>query len=199
MIPIQAIPKTTTLSLHFFRDVFGSVTPNLNINYKYYLLLVDPYSLWTLVPIHYAIRLHVTLLHMFSYAGLSTEVTSKSSDSASYFKSDLTREFLKRFEVSPRFHTLHASSSTGLAERHVQTIKRILRKLAVENPSKLHEYFPYTLRAMREGVDNPLQLQPFMLVTGGRCMRQPFCVFCMKPGWGFVIYQFLLVNGLKIS
>ncbi len=178
-IPIQAIPRSPSLFAHFFCDVFGPVMPDQNIRYNYCLVLVDSHSLWLSA---YPLRnitakiICLALINMFSYTGLSAEVTVMSSDNASYFKAELTREFLKRIGVSPRFHTPHASWSTGLVERHLQIVKWILGKLAIDHPKQWCEYLPFTLWAMQESVSNPLQVQPFMMVTGGRCMRGPLTI-----------------------
>jgi hypothetical protein len=183
-IPIHAIPRSPSLFAHFFCDVFGPVMPDQNIRYNYCLVLVDSHSLWvSAYPLRNltAKSICLALINMFSYTGLSSEVTVMSSDNASYFKAELTREFLKRIGVSPRFHTPHASWSTGLVERHLQTVKRILEKLAVDHPKQWWEYLPFTLWAMRESVSNPLQVQPFMMVTGGRCMRGPLTI--LKDSW----------------
>ena len=117
---------------------------------------------------------------MFSQTGLSTEATIMSTDNASYYKSTLTRLFLMNIGVSPRFHTPYASWSTGLVERHLQTVKRIPGKLTAESPSKWHDYLPYNLWAMRERVSNPLHLQPFELVTG-RKMKGPLSI--LRESW----------------
>ena len=183
-IPIQAVPRSPSLFSHFFCDVFGPVLPDQNARYNYGLVLVDSNSLWaSAYPLHNltAKSICLALINMFSYTGLSSEVTVMSSDNATYFKAELTREFLKRLGVSPRFHTPHASWSTGLVERHLQTVKRVLGKLAVDHPKQWWEFLPYALWALRESVSNPLQVQPFMMVTGGRCMRGPLSI--LRDTW----------------
>ena len=183
-IPIQAIPRATSLFAHFFSDVFGPIFPNQRVRYNYCLVLVDSYSLWiSAYPLHNVTSKNIctALINMFSFTGLSSEVTFLCTDGASYFKSELTREFLKRIGVSPRFHTPYASWSTGLVERHLQTCKRVLAKLAMDHPRTWYEHLPYALWAMRESVSSPLQIQPFMLVTGGRKMRGPLSI--LKESW----------------
>ena len=178
-IPIQAIPRATSLFSHFFCDVFGPVFPGQNVRYNYCIVLVDSYSLWvSAYPLRSitAKSICTALLNMFSITGLSTDVTILATDNASYYKCELTRELLKCIGVSPRFHTPHYSASTGLVERHLQTVKRVLAKLAEDHPRQWWEYLPYTLWAMRESVSNPLQVQPFMMVTGGRQMRGPLSI-----------------------
>ena len=183
-IPIQAIPRATSLFSHFFCDVFGPVFPDRNPRYNYCIVLVDSYSLWvSAYPLRRitASNICTALLNMFSITGLSNEVTIMSTDNATYYKAELTRELLKRIGVSPRFHTPHASWSTGLVERHLQTVKRVLAKLAADHPSTWWEELPFTLWAMRESVSNPLQVQPFMMVTGGRAMRGPLSI--LRDSW----------------
>jgi hypothetical protein len=125
--------------------------------------------------------IYKALISMLSQTGLSQEVTLMSSDNASYFKAELTRECMKRLGVSPRFHTPHASWSTGLVEWHLQTVKRVLGKLANDHPRSWYEYLPYTLWALREMVSSSLGLQPFQLVHGGRTMRGPISI--LKDNW----------------
>jgi hypothetical protein len=198
-IPIQAIPRATSLFSHFFCDVFGPVFPDQNPRYNYCIVLVDSYSLWvSAYPLHSitAKSISTALLNMFSVTGLSTEVTLMSTDNATYYKAELTRELLKRIGVSPRFHTPHASWSSGLVERHLQTVKRVLAKLAADHPRQWWDYLPYTLWAMRESVSNPLQVQPFMMVTGGRKMRGPLSI--LRDTWlGTAICLLVWANVLK--
>jgi hypothetical protein len=107
-IPIQAVHRSTSLFAHFFCDVFGPILPDQKVRYNYCLVLVDSYSLWvSAYPLCnlMAKSICLALLNMFSYTGLSSEVTVMSTDNASYFRAELTREFLKRIGVSPRFHT----------------------------------------------------------------------------------------------
>jgi hypothetical protein len=142
-IPIHAIPRSPSLFVHFFCDVFGAVMPDQNIRYNYCLVLVDSHSLWvSAYPLRNltAKSICLALINMFSYTGLSSELTVMSSDNASYFKAELTHEFLKRIGVSPRFHTPYASWSTGLVESNLQTVNRILGKLAVDHPKPWWEY-----------------------------------------------------------
>jgi hypothetical protein len=188
-IPIQAVQRSPSLFAHFFCDVFGPVLPDQHTRYNYCLVIVDSNSLWvSAYPLRNLTAKSIcsALINMFSYTGLSSEVTVMSTDNATYFKAELTREFLKRIGVSPRFHMPHASWSTGLIERHLQTVKRVLGKLAVDHPKQWHEYLPYALWALRESVSNPLQMQPFMMVTGGRRMRGPLSI--LRDTWlGFPV------------
>lgn len=183
-IPISPVPRSPHLFAHFFADCFGPVLSDQHVKFNYCLVLVDSHSLWvSAYPLRNltAKSICLALLNMFAYTGLSSEVTMLSTDNATYFKAELTREFLKRIGVSPRFHTPHASWSTGLVERHLQTVKRVVGKLAADHPKQWAEYLPYALWALRESVSNPLQMQPFMMVTGGRPMRGPLSI--LRDTW----------------
>ena len=86
-----------------------------------------------------------------------------SPDNASYFEAGLTGKFLTRLGVSPRFHTPYASCSTVLVKCRLQTVKRVLGKLANDHARQWYEYLL-------------LQLHVFMVFMGGRRMRGPISV-----------------------
>jgi hypothetical protein len=60
-------------------------------------------------------------------------------------------------------------------------VKRVLGKLAADHPKIRWEFLPYSLWAVRASVSNPLQVQRFMMVTGGRCMRGPLSI--LRDTW----------------
>lgn len=55
------------------------------------------------------------------------------SDSGNNFNSKLTEEFKKRMGCSPRFNSPWHPSSTGLVERAVGNVKKIVSKLAIDH------------------------------------------------------------------
>jgi transposase InsO family protein len=73
-----------------------------------------------------------------------------SSDCGSNFTAQVTKEMLKRMGCSPRFNTPGHPEAAGLVERCNQSLKRMIYKLAQENPKGWHKLLPFVLWALRE-------------------------------------------------
>jgi len=120
------------------------------------------------------------LLNVFQYTSLGTSVTVISSDNASNFTAQLTREFMKRIVISPRFHTPGYAAATGLVERAVQSVKNTISKVASENPRKWTAYLPFVMWALREVPNETTGVAPYLLVYG-RMPRGPLAI--LRETW----------------
>ena len=89
------------------------------------------------------------LLNLFSITGVASQCVI-SSDQGPNFTAQITREFLKRLGVSPRFNTPGHPQASGLCVRLVQSTKNIIRKLAHSSPRSWHKYVDATMWVLRE-------------------------------------------------
>ena len=116
---------------------------------------------------------------MFMQTGLASTVTI-SSDNASYFCAALTKEFLQRVGVSPRFSTPYHPNACGIVERAIGSVKNIINKVAYSHPKEWYEYLPYVMWALREVPNESTGVPPYLLVHG-KLARGPLAI--LKETW----------------
>jgi transposase InsO family protein len=182
-VPITAVERAEEPFQHWFMDCAGPLIPNSNVNYNYCLIMVCSYSRYPVaVPLSRLTAKNIcdALLTVFSFTGLSNDVTVVSCDNASYFNAALTRECLKRLGVSPRFSTPLHPEGHGLAERYVGSIKQSISKLALEHPRQWHKTLPFVLWAMREVPNSTTGVSPHVLCFG-KLPRGPLAI--LKESW----------------
>jgi len=132
-VPITPIPRAQTAFTYWVMDCFGPIMGSQKIEYQYCLLLCDGA---TRFPWAHPLRTLTAksvcdaLLQLFSFTGVASQCMI-SSDQGPNFPAQLTREFLKRLGVSPRFNTPGHPHAAGLCERLVQSTKRIIGKLSL--------------------------------------------------------------------
>ena len=182
-VPITAIPRATEVFSHWFSDVLGPLNIHENMEYNYCLVMIDSASRW---PACFPLRsvtaknICLAMLNLFQYTSMGTNVTLVSSDNASYFKAALTREFMNRIGVSPRFHVPGYPSSTGLVERAIGSIKSLVAKVAAEHPKKWTAYLPFIMWALREAPNETTGVPPYLIVYN-RLPRGPLAI--LKESW----------------
>jgi len=66
----------------------------------------------------------------------------------------------------PRFNSPYHPQSTGLVERYVGSVKRIISKLAMDYPKLWHTYVPMAIWCLRESVNQTTGVAPWTLVMG---------------------------------
>ena len=88
-----------------------------------------------------------TLLWIFIKTGIPRIV---GSDNASYNTTELTREFLRRIGVTPRFSTPHHPEENSLIERYQAVIKAMIHHAGHSEKKDWHRLIPYGLWAYRE-------------------------------------------------
>jgi hypothetical protein len=182
-IPIAAIPRASEVFSHWFCDVLGPLNVHEKMEFNFCLVLVDSASRWpACFPLRSVTAKNVCLamLNLFQYTSMGTSVTLVSSDNASYFKAALTREFMNRIGISPRFHVPGYPSSTGLVERAIGSIKSLIAKVAAEHPKKWTSYLPYIMWALREAPNETTGVPPYLLVYN-RLPRGPLAI--LKESW----------------
>jgi hypothetical protein len=182
-VPITAIPRATEVFSHWFCDVLGPLNVHENMEFNYCLVMIDSASRW---PACFPLRrvtaksVCLAMINLFQYTSMGTSVTMVSSDNASYFKAALTREFMSRIGISPRFHVPGYPSSTGLVERAIGSIKGLVAKVAAEHPKKWTSYLPYVMWALREAPNETTGVPPYLIVFN-RMPRGPLAI--LRESW----------------
>jgi ribosomal protein L21E len=167
-VPITPIPRAQTPFTHWVMDCFGPILGNQKIEYPYCLLLCCSATRFPWAhPLRSLTAKSVcdALLELFSFTGVASQCVI-SSDQGSNFTAQLTREFMKRLGVSPRFNTPGHPQASGLFERLVQSTKNIVSKLARNSPRSWHKYVNCAMWALREVPNETTGVAPFMLVFG---------------------------------
>ena len=182
-VPIKAVERVQEPFQHWFMDCAGPLIPNSTTDINYCLIMVCSYSRYPVaVPLRRLTAKNIcdALLSVFATTGLSHDVTVLTSDNASYFNANLTRECMQRLGVSPRFSTPLHPEGHGLAERYVGSIKQIISKLAFDHPKQWHKILPFFLWSMREVPNRTTGVPPNMLCFG-RLLRGPLSI--LKESW----------------
>ena len=101
-------------------------------------------------------------------------------DNASYYRSVLTSEFLKRIGVAPMFSCEYHPEGNALAERGVSSLKSLISKLAHEKQREWPKYLNTCLWAIRESPSATTGVAPHTLVFGS-LPRGPLII--LKETW----------------
>lgn len=102
---------------------------------------------------------------MFEVTGIASEMII-TSDNASYNRSTLMREFIRRLGITPRFSTPYHPEGHSLAERGIQTLQNSVVKLAGEHRNSWTDYLGAALWAIRETKNSTTGLPPHLMVSG---------------------------------
>ena len=126
-------------------DIVGPFV-NKSSGYAYVLTCIDQCSRWPeAVPLRNVTAKSIveTLLWIFTRTGIPRIVVA---DNASYNTSELTREFLRRIGITPRFSTPYHPEGNSLIERYQAVIKAMIHH-AVQSKKDWHRFIPYGLWA----------------------------------------------------
>jgi len=104
----------------------------------------------------------MAMLSFWQFTGFPTKVTT---DNATSFTGELTREFLKRVGCSPIWYTPRHPEANSV-ERTIGTIKCMISKVAQKRPKSWHRYSGMMLFAMRESANETTGVSPYKLVYG---------------------------------
>src|SRR5664279_2023776 len=125
-VPISIVEKARQGQVfqHMHCDVFGPILPNQNVRYNYALIVIDSMSRYPFAcPLRslHAKNICDALLSVFEITGVCSSMVL-TMDNASYFRSALTKAFLKRIGVSPLFSTEYHPEGNAIAERNLASI-----------------------------------------------------------------------------
>lgn len=167
---------------HMHCDVFGPILPNQNVRFNYALIVVDSTSRYPfacpLSSLH-SKNICDALMSIFEFTGICSSMVL-TMDNASYFRSALTQEFLKRIGVSPLFSTEYHPEGNAIAERGVASLKNLIAKLAYDKQKSWTKYLGACLWAIRESVNGTTHVPPHLLVFGS-LPRGPLTI--LKETW----------------
>lgn len=181
-VPIKPIPRADRVFDHLFVDIAGPLisTEGQRVKYNYAFIAVDSFSRFPFcIPLKSLTAESVcnALLEVWQFTGCCSYI---SSDLGTNFTSKLTTEFEKRLGCSPRFNSPWHPNSTGLAERGVANVKRIIAKLAADHPKQWHTYLPMTTWCLREIPNETTGVAPWVLALG-HLPRGPLAI--LKESW----------------
>ena len=101
------------------------------------------------------------MLSLFQFTGMPSKITT---DRASNFSGELTREFLHRIGCTPICTPRHPEANS--VERTIGTIKSLIAKVAYQHPKVWNQTINYILWAMRESVNETTGVSPYTMVFG---------------------------------
>ena len=115
------------------------------------------------------------LVKLFARVGIPSEILT---DQGSNFTSQLLAELYRLLHVRPIRTTPYHPQTDGLVERFNQTLKAMLRKVAVQEGKDWDLLIPYVLFTYREVPQCSTGFSPFELLYG-RDVRGPLDVLNM--------------------
>ena len=122
-------------------------------------------------------RIAEELVKVFARVGVPGEILT---DQGSNFTSQMLTEIYRLLGVQPIQTSPYYPQTDGLVERFNQTLKRMLKKAAMDNVKDWDKFVPYLLFAYREVPQASTGFSPFELVYG-RQVRGPLDI--LKESW----------------
>jgi len=164
-VPIEGgVVSMEPVFSHFYVDCLGPIFP-YKTAYNYAIVLLDKASRFPhAVPLRSLTAKNCceAMLSVFQFTGMPSKVTT---DRASNFTGELTREFFRRIGCSPIWCTPRHPEANS-CERTIGTIKSMIAKVAIQYPKSWHRYVDLILWAMRESVNESTNVPPYTLVFG---------------------------------
>lgn len=180
-VPINYIPRNSLVpGEHLIMDTIGPIDPPSAAGHKYLLCIVDVCTRWPAVYLLKNLSAKAvcdSLLELFATIGVASII---SSDNASNFTSQLTREFLNRMGCSPVFASPRHPEAQGLVERFNQSCKKALHHVIHENARQWHRCIPFIVWSLRESSNETTSVPPYTLMFG-RVPRGPLAI--LKETW----------------
>jgi hypothetical protein len=150
---------------HWHIDLAGPIDPDCTTSQNnYFMVLVDSCTRYCIVkPIlnkKPESILHV-LVNVFSDFGYPSILVS---DNGTEFKNKDVKDFTDLMKIEHRFITPLKASTNGLAERYVQSVKRMLAKVTRGIGNHWDYHLPSVQLAINNRVSRRLQTSPFSLM-----------------------------------
>ncbi|CAG8646030.1 3855_t:CDS:1, partial [Ambispora leptoticha] len=133
--------------------------------------------------------------------GCFAELTS---DRGTEFKNNIMEELTARLQVKQQFTASYHPEANGRAERTVQKLTRIIRKVSAEAQNRWHEHLRAAIWALNVTVSE-LGYSPFRLIYGRDAIMpveltlESYQVFMAKQGWNtdeLLAFRTLQIKGL---
>lgn len=147
-------------------DIIGPLYPASDRGYRYILTLVD---FATRYPEAVALKrieaedIAEALVDIFSRVGVPREMLS---DRGSQFTSGVMQEVSRLLSLRRMTTTPYHPAANGLVERFNGTLKQMLKRMCIEQPSNWDKYINPLLFAYREVPQDSLGFAPFELLYG---------------------------------
>ena len=166
--PLTPLPVISEPFERVAVDIVGPFMPRSSEGYKYILTIVDFSTRW---PEAVALKnieaptVAEALVEVFCRVGIPRQVLS---DRGSQFTSAMMDEVLRLLAVKGLRTTPYHPQCNGLCERFNGTLKKMLRRMAAEQPKEWPRFVAPLLFAYREAPQQSLKFSPFELVYGRR-------------------------------
>ena len=164
-VPIEGgVVSTEPVFSHFYVDCLGPLF-NTKAVYNYALVFLDKTSRFPhAIPLSSLTVKNCceAMLSFWQFTGIPSRV---STDRATNFCGELTREFMKRIGCTPIFCTPRHPEANSV-ERTIGTLKSMISKVAQKYPRSWPRYLSLILWAMRESVNETTGVSPYTLVYG---------------------------------
>ncbi|XP_042865110.1 uncharacterized protein LOC122248852 [Penaeus japonicus] len=171
--PLKPMPLISEPFERVAVDIVGPIHPRASDGSKYILTLVDFSTRWPeAVPLKNidAVTVAEAMVEIFCRIGIPRKVLS---DRGTQFTSAMMEEVLRLLSIKGLRTTPYHPMCNGLCERFNGTLKRMLRRMAAEQPKEWPRYIAPLLFAYREVPSKgSLKVSPFELVYG-RAVRGP--------------------------
>ena len=174
-VPLGKMPTVTPAFRKTAIDLIGPIKPASKSKKQYVLVIID-YS--TRYPEAMAIK-DITaeavadgLWEFWTRLGIPDEVLT---DQGSQFTSTLMKEVNEFLLIKHKMTCPFSPQTNGLVEKFNDTLKQMIKRLALEQPDQWDTFIPALLFAYREAPQDSLGFSPFELLYG-RTVKGPMQV-----------------------
>ena len=147
-------------------DCIGPIEPASSKQHRYALCVIDDCTRWPSVFLLRNLTAKAicdSSMGLFMTVGLPEVIVS---DRGSNFCSQLTKEFLSRLGVAPRFNSPLHPSASGVIERFNGTFKQMLHFAMRDYGRQWHLVVPYLVWSLREVPNSTTGYSPHLLLFG---------------------------------
>ena len=174
-VPLGRMPIIEVPFQRVAIDLVGPLHPPTERGHRYILTVVDFATRYpAAIPLKSISTVEVAeaLITVYSRVGFPSEVLS---DLGTQMISDLMKEVSRLISVRPIYCSRYHPMNNGMCEKYNGLIKKILRRMCIEQPKQWDRYLPALLFALREIPNSSLGFSPFELLFG-RHVRGPMAI-----------------------
>ncbi|KAL8598384.1 hypothetical protein ACOMHN_032661 [Nucella lapillus] len=178
--PLQEVPVVSTPFEQVGVDIIGPINPSSSRGHRYVLTMIDYATKYVeATPLERVTTITVAeaLLDMWSRLGVPNKVIS---DRGTQFTSEVMQEVYRLLSIQGATTTPYHAQANGMVEKFNGTLKSMIRKLCIEQPTEWDRYIPAMLFAYREVPQDTTQFSPFELLYG-RSVQGPLQI--LKKCW----------------
>lgn len=161
-------------------DIVGPILPMSESKKQYILVMVDYATRYPEATALKNIRAETVaeaLWEMWTRLGIPDEIIT---DQGTQFTSNLMKEVNEFLVIKHKTTAPFHPQANGLVERFNGTLKNMLKKMAVEQPTRWDTFIPALLFAYREAPQESLGFSPFELLYG-RTIKGPMQI--LRQTW----------------